>query len=148
MTVSTTNKWSSGFWVDLGERVGATFLGALATALALVEGTPIDWSDGQAVWTVLGVPVVFALIKGLLANLKDSESGASLVNAPPGPVVEDGVTNLLYAAGVALLLLALLLLVLKVAAAVAVSWLVVVIVAVVGVFLLFWGGRGNGRGVV
>lgn len=89
MSTYLTSKWTRAFWVDLGERVVATFLGALLTTLLLVNSTPVDWADGQAVWTVLGVPTLVALIKGLLANLADPESGASLVPAPPGPVVID-----------------------------------------------------------
>jgi hypothetical protein len=89
MTSYLSRKWSGAFWADLGERVVATFLGAVLTALLLVEGTPLDWSDGSAVWTVLGVPTLVALIKGLLANLANPESGASALPSPPGPEVED-----------------------------------------------------------
>jgi hypothetical protein len=138
-------KWTKKFAVDLAERVFATFLGALTTALALVEGTPIDWSDGQAVWTVLGVPVVFALIKGLLANLAAPETGASLIpEAPPGPKVnpDNGATDILYAAGAALVLLAVVLLVTTLLKAFVVSWIVIIVFAVVGLFLLFWRSGG------
>lgn len=83
------NKWSKAFWVDLAERVGATFLGALLTVLTVTGSTPVDWTDGTVVWTILGVPTLVSLIKGLLANLADAESGASLVPAPPGPEVVD-----------------------------------------------------------
>lgn len=79
------SKWSKTFWVDLTERVGATFLGALLTVLTVTGSTPIDWNDAQVVWTILGVPTAVSLIKGLLANLADPESGASLAPHPPGP---------------------------------------------------------------
>lgn len=81
------NKWSTRFFADLAERVGATFLGALLTAMTVTGGTPVDWSDGKVIWAILGVPTLFSLIKGLLANLGDPESGASLLPAPPGPEV-------------------------------------------------------------
>lgn len=139
---AVANKWNKVFFIDLAERVGATFLGALVTALALVEGTPVDWRDGQAVWTVLGVPVVFALIKGLLANLKDPESGASLVNSPPGPVVQEGGTaSILGALGIGLLVLGVILLFTTLLKLFVVSWAVVIAAVVVGVVLLYLDGR-------
>lgn len=148
--MATSNKWTKKFAFDLGERVLATFLGALATALALVEGTPLDWSDGQAVWTVLGVPVVFALIKGLLANLASTETGASMLpESPPGPKVnpEQGATDLLYALGIVLVGLAVVLLVTTLLHVFVVSWVVLIVLGAVGLFLMFWRG-GTGRGVV
>lgn len=84
-----TNKWSKEFWVDLAERVGSTFVGALLTALTVTGATPVDWSDGQIVWTILGLPTLVSLLKGLAANLADPESGASLIPFPPGPEVHD-----------------------------------------------------------
>lgn len=84
------NKWSKTFVVDLAERVVATFIGALLTVLTVTGSTPVNWSDGAVVWTILGVPTVVALLKGLLANLGDPESGASLVPHPPGPEVQEG----------------------------------------------------------
>jgi hypothetical protein len=86
---NTRSKWSGEFFADLTERVVATFLGALLTVVALTEGTPLDWSNGQVVWTVLGVPTAVSLIKGLLANMANGESGASALPAPPGPEVND-----------------------------------------------------------
>jgi hypothetical protein len=85
--MTVRNKWSKAFFIDLAERVGATFVGALLATLTLVGATPVDWSDGQAVWAVLGVPTVVSLLKGLLANLASPESGASVVPAPEGPAV-------------------------------------------------------------
>lgn len=84
------NKWNKSFWVDLGERVGATFVGALLAALTVTGTTPVDWSDGDVVWAILGVPTLVSLLKGLLANVKDGESGASLASASVGPVVNPG----------------------------------------------------------
>lgn len=84
-----SDKWSRAFWFDLGERVGATFLGALLGAITLVNATPVDWGDPAALWAVLGVPTAVALIKGLLANLAHPESGASLIDPPPGPRLDE-----------------------------------------------------------
>lgn len=81
-------KWSKRFWADLAERVASTFLGALLTALTVVGSTPVDWTDAQVVWTILGLPTLVAVIKGLLGNLANPDSGASLLPAPPGPEVE------------------------------------------------------------
>lgn len=99
------NKWSKQFWVDLAERVGSTFVGALLAAITLTGATSVDWSNGAAIWAVLGVPTVVSFLKGLLANLADPESGASLVPFPPGPEVnDDGQSNLLYVLCVIILL--------------------------------------------
>lgn len=84
-----SSKWSKAFAADLGERVFSTFLGALLGALTIVTATPVDWTDGKAMWAILGVPTAVSLIKGLLANLADGESGASLLPAPPGPEVNE-----------------------------------------------------------
>ena len=139
--MAATNKWSKDFFLDLLERVGSTFLGALLAVVTLTSTTPLDWSDGKAVWAVLGVPTLVSLIKGLLANMANPETGASLItDAPPGPEV--GATNILYALGVALLVLAVLLLVLTVLKAFVVSWLAIIVLAVVGVFLMLIAGRG------
>lgn len=83
-----TTKWNRTFWQDLGERVAATFIGALLATLVLVEGTKVDWTDAQAVWTVLGVPTLVSLLKGLAMNLKDPNSGASAVSYEPYVVLE------------------------------------------------------------
>lgn len=84
------NKWSKNFWIDLAERVGATLVGAFLTALTVTGATPVDWTDGKVVWAILGVPTLVALLKGLLANLGDPSTGASLVPASAhGPNVND-----------------------------------------------------------
>jgi hypothetical protein len=89
--VRAIKKWGKQFWADLGERVGATFLGALLTLITMdniLEGPDFD----TVLWPIVVLPTVFALLKGLLANLKDPQSGASLLNAPPegeGPIIND-----------------------------------------------------------
>lgn len=139
-----TNKWSTEFWIDLSERVVATFLGALLTVFTVTQTTPLDWSDGAVVWTVLGVPTLVSLIKGLLANLADPASGASAVPHPPGPDVEGGYA-LLGALGVGLIVLTILLLVLTLLKVVAISYVVLVVLFVIGVVLVLVDGRGTGR---
>ena len=81
------SKWSKAFWYDLGERVGATFLGALLAYIT--TDNVLDAASFEQLWPILGLPVAVSLIKGLLANVADGESGASLVPAPPGPVLVD-----------------------------------------------------------
>jgi hypothetical protein len=82
------SKWSKNYWSDLAERVVSTFIQALLGCLVLTGATPVDWSDGKAIWAVLGVPTAVALLKGLLANMADGESGPSLLPAPPAPEVK------------------------------------------------------------
>jgi hypothetical protein len=81
------SKWNKSYWADLAERVGSTFIQALLGCLVLTSATPVDWSDGKAVWAVLGVPTVVALLKGLLANMANPDSGPSLLPSPPAPEV-------------------------------------------------------------
>lgn len=82
------NRWSRRYFADLAERVLSTFLAALLGAITLTGATPVDWSDSRAMWAVLGVPTVVTLIKGLLANLANAESGASALPSPPGPDID------------------------------------------------------------
>jgi hypothetical protein len=81
-------KWSKTFWADLAERVGATAIGAL---LAVLTGSSTGaLSNDPAVWwAVIGVPTAVSLLKGLLANMADPESGPSLLPSPPAPDVQD-----------------------------------------------------------
>ena len=81
------NKWGKGFWADLGERVIATFLGALLTFITM--DNVLEAVDFQRLWPILVLPTLVSLIKGLLANLINSDTGASLLTSPPGPVIDD-----------------------------------------------------------
>ena len=82
---NSTNKWGAAYWKDLGERVGATFLGALLATATLTGTTAVDWTDAQAIWAVLGVPTAVSLIKGLLVNLPGDEPSASFADVPSAP---------------------------------------------------------------
>lgn len=82
------NKWSKRFWSDLAERVATTAGYGVVTMLTAdatgaISGNPQQW------WVVVGLPTALAGIKGLLANLGNPESGASLLPSPPGPDVVD-----------------------------------------------------------
>lgn len=81
-------KWGHLFWEDLVERVGSTALYALITLVVSTETTPLDVHQ---IWPVLGLPVVLCLCKGLLANMAQPESGASLLPNPPGRHRREGV---------------------------------------------------------
>lgn len=87
-----TSKWSTAYFADLGERVAST---AIYGGITLLTANGVTDVTTELGWTIVGLPTVLALLKGLLANLKDSESGASLLPSPPGPEVnEDGNANL------------------------------------------------------
>lgn len=80
------SKWTKSYAVDLAERVLSTALYGLivmltADASGAVSGSAQQW------WLIVGLPTVLSLVKGLLANLADADSGASAVPAPPGPDV-------------------------------------------------------------
>lgn len=146
--MATTNKWTKKFLVDLAERVGATFVGALIAVFSAdqsgtIVGSPEQW------WVLVGLPTLLSLLKGVLANLGAPETGASLVpESPPGPKVnpEQGAA-VLGALGLGLIVLSVLLLVLTLLHVVSTGWLVVVILFVVGLVLV-WIDRGGTRGGV
>lgn len=82
------SKWSGTFWADLAERVGSTAIYGLIAVLTgdasgAVPNEPKVW------WVVVGLPTVLSLLKGILANLKNPESGPSLLPSPPAPDVLD-----------------------------------------------------------
>jgi hypothetical protein len=82
------SKWSSGYWADLGERTASTAGYGVITMLTANASGAVS-GDAEQWWLVVGLPTALSLLKGLLANLKDSESGASLLPSPPGPDVAD-----------------------------------------------------------
>lgn len=79
--------WSGTFWADLGERVAST---AVYGAITLLTANSVTDMTPELGWTIVGLPTVLSLLKGLAANLKSSESGPSLLPSPPAPVVDDG----------------------------------------------------------
>ena len=82
------NKWSKAFWIDLAERTGSTFVYGLITMASMdnvLEGP--DWDT--TLWPIVVLPTVLSILKGFAGNLRDYESGASLVNHPPGPEVQE-----------------------------------------------------------
>lgn len=76
----TTKKWTKKFWQDLAERVGATAVGGLLAVLTGSASGAIP-NEPKVWWVVVGVPTVVSLLKGLLANMADPETGASLLPA-------------------------------------------------------------------
>lgn len=73
-------KWGSQYWKDFAERVGTTLIYAIITALTVVGGTPVDWTDPKIVWAIIGLPTVLSALKALLVNLGGDEPTASVVN--------------------------------------------------------------------
>lgn len=76
-------KWTTAYWSDLAERVGATFIGALiamltADASGAISGSPQQW------WLIVGLPTVLSALKGLLMNLKSGDPSASMVDTSSG----------------------------------------------------------------
>lgn len=71
------SKWGKQYWADLGERVGSTLIYQIITLLTLETGTNIN---SFVIWTIVGLPTVLAVLKGLLVNLRGSEPTASVVN--------------------------------------------------------------------
>jgi len=91
--VVAAKQWGRGFWHDYAERVGSVLLYQLITFFTIVM--PQGNLSFDRVWPVLGLPVVLSALKGLLANMKNQGTGASLLPDPPGPVISDrGATTL------------------------------------------------------
>ena len=84
------SKWSKAYFEDLAERVGATAIGALLGVLT-GTGTGVIPNDPAVWWALLGVPTATSLLKGLLANMANPETGASAL--PPAPPAEDGAVD-------------------------------------------------------
>jgi hypothetical protein len=82
------NKWTPRFAADLAERVAATFVGALITMITADASGAVS-GDARQWWLIVGLPTVLSLLKGVLANVGNPESGASVLPAPPGPDVVD-----------------------------------------------------------
>jgi hypothetical protein len=78
------NRWTKAYWYDLAERVAATFLGALLAYI--VTDNVLEKVSFDQLWPVLILPTLVSLIKGLLANLVEPRSGASMLPSPPGPI--------------------------------------------------------------
>lgn len=78
-----SNKWGKTYWSDLGERVGATFFATLIPIYVTVQNVAgLDWVNALE---ISGSAAGLSLLKGLAANLKNSESGPSLLPSPPAP---------------------------------------------------------------
>lgn len=80
------NKWSSTYFADLAERVASTAIYGVITMLTAdasgaVSGNAKQW------WVIVGLPTALSVLKGVLANLGDPESGPSLLPSPPAPDV-------------------------------------------------------------
>jgi len=82
-----SEKWGGGYWRDLGERVAATFIGALITLITM--DNILEGPDWDTLWPILVLPTLLSLLKGLLANLASPMTGASVLPHPPGPVMDD-----------------------------------------------------------
>ena len=83
-----SKKWSSTFWADLAERVGSTAIYGLIAVLT-GDATGAVSNEPKVWWAVVGLPTVLSLLKGLLANMANPESGPSLLPSPPAPDVQD-----------------------------------------------------------
>ncbi|MBO9523409.1 MAG: hypothetical protein J7518_17915 [Nocardioidaceae bacterium] len=79
------NKWSRHYFADLAERVGTTTIYGLIAVLT-GDATGAVSNDPKVWWTVVGLPTVLSVLKGVLSNLADDETGPSLL---PSETAED-----------------------------------------------------------
>lgn len=82
--MAKTDKWSKRYWIDLGERVGTTFLYGVI-AIITSKNLNLNW---ELIMTVIITPVILSLAKGLIKNMASTsdEPTASLVNVSSHPV--------------------------------------------------------------
>lgn len=80
------SKWSKTYWADLAERVGSTFIVTLIPMW--VTAGNVAHLDFVNALEVAGSAAGLSLLKGLLANMADGESGPSLLPSPPAPEVQ------------------------------------------------------------
>jgi hypothetical protein len=79
------SNWSRRFWADLAERT-VTTAGTGVITMLTADSAGIVSGDARQWWVIVGLPAVLSVVKGIVANAKDSESGASFLAAPPdGP---------------------------------------------------------------
>ena len=71
-------KWGREYWIDLGERVGASALGGVLTMIT-ADASGVISGSAQQWWLIVGVPSATALVKGLLVNMSGSTPTASVV---------------------------------------------------------------------
>jgi hypothetical protein len=79
-------KWGKAYWMDLGERVGSTFLATLIPMYVTAQNvTAINWPDTLI---VSGSAAGLSLLKGLYANLRSTAGTASIVGVTSNQEVE------------------------------------------------------------
>ena len=92
--ISGAQKWSASFWADWGERVLAVLLYTTIGFITTLAQTGLSLENlWPAVGTAILLPVLLSALKGLLANVANPESGASVLSPPPGPVLTEEAPN-------------------------------------------------------
>lgn len=79
------SKWNRTYFADLAERVVSTFIVTLIPMW--VTAGNVAHLDFVNALEVAGSAAGLSLLKGLLANMANPESGPSLLPAPPAPEV-------------------------------------------------------------
>lgn len=79
------SKWNRTYFADLSERVVSTFIVTLIPMW--VTAGNVAHLDFVNALEVAGSAAGLSLLKGLLANMANPESGPSLLPAPPAPEV-------------------------------------------------------------
>lgn len=78
-----SSNWGRTYWFDLGERTASTFLATFIPVYATVQNVAgLDWANALE---ISGTAAGLSFLKGLAANLKNSDSGPSLLPSPPAP---------------------------------------------------------------
>jgi hypothetical protein len=80
------SKWGKTYWADTAERVGSSTIVIAVVDVTAYQTGELDLQNATKVLVATGL---LTLLKCLGANLKNSNSGPSLLPAPPAPPVVD-----------------------------------------------------------
>jgi hypothetical protein len=90
------SKWGRTYWADTGERVASSVLVIAVVDVTAYQTGELDLQNAVKVIVATGL---LTLLKCLGANLKNSDSGPSLLPSPPAPDMDPDPPHVDYPGG-------------------------------------------------